>query len=199
MLGSMSRMFGVENTNFTLVLWLAANVSFLHLFVYGMLRRHYRRWMSAVLTSVVTMGSVSLSIYPILVVDSGYPLLHNGYTDSVAGSVTLVIYLAYLIHILEDTPKLTVYDYFFSLVLIVFWAMSAPQNIIITCCIGICFICYLVAKKKYDCVQRTIKIAGVILGGGLLGVLEGGMLTSGFLVEQIDLPGVMQFSRGSDT
>ncbi|MCM1266499.1 MAG: hypothetical protein NC302_01230 [Bacteroidales bacterium] len=199
MLGSMSRMLGVENTNFTLVLWLAASAAFLHLFVYGMLRRRYKRWLSVVLTSVVTMGSVSLTLYPVLVVDSGYPLMQNGYTDSVAGCVTFVIYLVYLIHILEGTHKLTIFDYLFSVVWVLYWVMSAPQNIVITGAVGVCFICRLLVKKDYDLVKNAMKVAGAILCGCLLGILEGGMLTPGFLVEQIDLAGVMQFSRDSDT
>lgn len=48
-LGSISRLFGAENTNFTLTLWLAVSISFVHLLVYGMLRRRYGRWVSVFL------------------------------------------------------------------------------------------------------------------------------------------------------
>lgn len=195
MLGSMSKMLGVHNTNFTLVLWLAASTAFLTLFVYGMLRSRYKKGLSVVLTCVVIMGSVSLSLYPSLVVDSGYPLLYNGYTDSVAGCVSFVIYLAYLIRILEGSRKVVIFDYLFSVALVIYWAMSAPQNIIVIGAIGLCFICCLWVKGKHDLVQNAIKIAGVILCGCFLGILEGGMLTPGMLTEQINLAGVMQFSR----
>lgn len=197
-LGSMSRMLRFENTNFTFVLWLAISISFLHLFIFGILARKLERRISVVLTAVVTMGNVSLSLYPVLIVDSGYPLLHSGYIDSVVGCTTLVIYLAYLIHILEETYRLTGYDYLFSGAFMIYWAMSAPQNIIMIGGIGICFICYLAAKRKYDCVQNAFRIACAIFAGSVLGILEGGMLTPGGMVEQIDLPGVMQFTHAGD-
>lgn len=190
-LASFSGMFGRDNLCFALTLWLAVSGAFLCLLLYGVFRRYFRAGLSVVLTCVVYMGSVSLTLAPVRVVDSDYPLISSGYTDSVVGVATLFLYLELLIQILRNNRKLNFYHYFVTACCVLYWAMSASHNIVVLLGTGAFFIVYLLVKRDYKNVGRGVVLGGVVLAACLLGLLEGGMLTPSGLVEEVSIEGVM--------
>lgn len=190
-LASFSGLFGRDNLCFALTLWLAVSGAFLCLLLYGIFRRYFPPLLSILLTCVVDMGSVSLTLAPIRVVDSDYPLLSSGYTDSVVGVATFFLYLEILIQILQEKKRVNFFHYFVTVCCILYWAMSAPHNICVLFGIGFFFILWLLLKKDYSNAGRAAKLGGVILAGCVLGLLQGGMLTPSGLVDEVSIEGVM--------
>ncbi len=190
-LASFSGMLGRDNLCFALILWLALSGAFLCLLLYGIFRRYFSPGLSVLLTCVVHMGSVSLTLAPIRVVDSDYPLLSSGYTDSVAGVATFFLYLELVIQILRNKSKLTFSHYFVTACCVLYWAMSAPHNICVLLGAGAFLIVYLLFRKDFSNVVRGVVLGGIILAFCLLSILEGGMLTPAGLVEKVPLEGVM--------
>ncbi len=197
LLASFSRMMGRHNLCFILVLWLALSQAFLCLLLYGICHRYFSAAFSAFLTFVIHAGSVSLTIAPIRVVDSDYPLLSNGYTDSVAGAATFLIYVGLLIHLLLERRKLRLVHCFMTLCCILYWAMSAPHNIVILCGVGFFLFLFLLFQKDKDNMLIGLKLGGVIILSLVLALFEGGMLTPSGLTEQVLIEGVMTM-EGAD-
>lgn len=190
-LASFSGMFGRDNLCFALILWLAVSGAFLCLLLYGAFRRYFQVVLSVLLTCVVYMGSVSLTLAPIRVVDSDYPLISNGYTDSVAGVATLFLFLEVLIQTLKHNRKLTFYHFLMTVCCVLYWSMSASHNIVVLFGVGAFLILYLLAVKDYKNAGRGVALGGVILAACLLGIVEGGMLTPSGFAEEIPVEGVM--------
>lgn len=191
LLVSFSRLLGRHNLCFILVLWLSLSQAFLCLLLYGMFRRYFSAILSAFLTFLIHAGSVSLTIAPIRVVDSDYPLLSNGYTDSVAGAATFLICVEFLIRLLLNREKVKAWHCFVMLCFILYWAMSAPHNIVILCSVGFFLFLFLLFRKDKDNLLTGLKLGGVILCSLIPAVFEGGMLTPSGLTEQIAVEGVM--------
>lgn len=190
-LASFSRLLGLNNLCFALTLWLAVSGAFLCLLLYSILRRYFSSGLSILLVCVVYMGSVSLTLAPIRVVDSDYPLISSGYTDSVVGVATLFIYLEMIIQILQHKRKLVFSHYLVTICFVLYWAMSAPHNICVLLGVGGFLMVYLLYKKEYVSALRGAVLGGVILVSCLLGILEGGMLTPSGLVDEVSIEGVM--------
>lgn len=190
-LASFSRLLGLNNLCFALTLWLAVSGAFLCLLLYSIFRRYFSSGLSILLVCVVYMGSVSLTLAPIRVVDSDYPLISSGYTDSVVGVATLFIYLEMIIQILQHKRKLVFSHYLVTVCCVLYWAMSAPHNICVLLGVGGFLMVYLLYKKEYVSALRGAVLGGVILVSCLLGILEGGMLTPSGLVDEVSIEGVM--------
>lgn len=199
LLASFSGLLGMENLCFILVLWLALSQAFLCMLLYGLFRRHFSGRLSAFLTFVVHAGSVALTIAPIRVVDSDYPLLSNGYTDSVAGAATFLIYVEFLIHLLLDRKKVKLTHCFVTVCCILYWAMSAPHNIVVLCGVGFLFFLFLVFRKDKENMLTGFKLGAVILCSLAMTFLEGGMLTPAGLVEEVAIEGVMTMESADGT
>ncbi len=191
LLASFSGLLGSRNLCFALTLWLALSGAFLCLLLYGVFRKYFSVWLSTSLTCVVHMGSVSLTFAPIRVVDSDYPLISSGYTDSVVGVATLFIYLWLLVQLLRDNRKVGFPHCLLTVCFVLYWAMSAPHNICILLGTGAFLILFLLFGKDYISAGKGVKLGGVILAACLLGIFEGGMLTPSGLAEEIPVEGVM--------
>ena len=188
---SFSGLLGSRNLCFALTLWLSLSGAFLCLLLYGVFRKYFSVWLGIALTCAVHMGSVSLTLAPIRVVDSDYPLISSGYTDSVVGVATFFIYLRLLIQVLRDNRKVGFSHCLLTACFVLYWAMSAPHNICILLATGAFLILYLLFEKNYINVGKGVKLGGVILAACLLGVFEGGMLTPSGFAEEIPVEGVM--------
>ncbi|MBD5475954.1 MAG: hypothetical protein HDR17_08255 [Lachnospiraceae bacterium] len=191
LLGSFGTFFGIDNINFFMSVWLAAGKTFMVLFLFGLFYKYFNRLLSILLTVVVFCGSVSLSAYPIKVLDTGSPFFYSGYTDSIVGACSFYIFLVFMFHILSDKEKLTVKHYAFTFCMMLYWCMSAPQNIVVIGGIGFFILLYLLWKKEFQLVTPTLCIAGAVLVGAGVGILEGGMLTPSSLIEDVNIEGIM--------
>ena len=191
LLGSFGILLGIDNVNFLMSVWLAAGKTFMMLFLFGVFNKFCHKAVSILLTCVVFCGNVSLSAYPIKVLDTGSPFFYSGYMDSIAGACSFYIFLVFMFRILRGKEKLTLKYYAFTFCIMLYWCMSAPQNLIITGGIGFVVLVYLLLKKDFPLVIPVLCIAGAVLGGSLVGILEGGMLTPSMLIENVDIDGIM--------
>lgn len=200
LLASFSCMLGRDNLCFALVLWLSISGVFLAMLLYGVFRRFFSVGRSILLVCVVDVGSVSLTLAPIRVVDSDYPLLFSGYTDSVAGVATFLVLLEIMIRILKKRGegKLTFPHYFITVCCVIYWAMSAPHNILVLLGAGFLLLIFLFARKERSNAAKGAKLACAVIAACLIGVLEGGMLTPSRFVEEIPVEGVMTVAEGAD-
>lgn len=198
LLASFSNMLGRDNLCFALVLWLSLSGAFLCLFLYGVFRRFFSAGLSVLLVCVVDIGSVSLTLAPIRVVDSDYPLLFSGYTDSVVGVATFMIFLEMMVRILTKESKLRFSHYLVTACLVVYWAMSAPHNICILLGAGFLLLVFLLVRRERFNVKNGIKLACVVMAACIIGILEGGMLTPSGLVDEVSVDGVMTVAEGAD-
>ncbi len=200
LLASFSSMFGRDNLCFALVLWLSLSGVFLCLLLYGVFRRFFSAGLSILLVCVVDMGSVSLTLAPVRVVDSDYPLLFNGYTDSVVGVATFMVFLETMGHMLkkEGGSKLTFSHYFLTVCCVIYWAMSAPHNICILLGTGFLLLVFLLVRRERTNAVKCAKLACAVAAACLIGILEGGMLTPAGLVDEIPVEGVMTVEEGAD-
>lgn len=198
LLASFSNMLGRDNLCFALVLWLSLSGAFLCLFLYGVFRRFFSAGLSVLLVCVVDIGSVSLTLAPIRVVDSDYPLLFSGYTDSVVGVATFMIFLEMMVRILKKESKLRFSHYLVTACFVVYWAMSAPHNICILLGAGFLLLVFLLVRRERFNVKNGIKLACVVMAACIIGILEGGMLTPSGLVDEVSVDGVMTVAEGAD-
>lgn len=198
LLASFSNMLGRDNLCFVLVLWLSLSGAFLCLFLYGVFRRFFSAGLSALLVCVVDIGSVSLTLAPIRVVDSDYPLFFSGYTDSVVGVATFMIFLEMMVRILKKESKLRFSHYLVTVCFVVYWAMSAPHNICILLGAGFLLLVFLLVRRERFNVKNGIKLACVVMAACIIGILEGGMLTPSGLVDEVSVDGVMTVAEGAD-
>lgn len=198
LLASFSNMLGRDNLCFALVLWLSLSGAFLCLFLYGVFRRFFSAGLSVLLVCVVDIGSVSLTLAPIRVVDSDYPLFFSGYTDSVVGVATFMIFLEMMVRILTKESKLRFSHYLVTACLVVYWAMSAPHNICILLGAGFLLLVFLLVRRERFNVKNGIKLACVVMAACIIGILEGGMLTPSGLVDEVSVDGVMTVAEGAD-
>lgn len=198
LLASFSNMLGRDNLCFALVLWLSLSGAFLCLFLYGVFRRFFSAGLSVLLVCVVDIGSVSLTLAPIRVVDSDYPLLFSGYTDSVVGVATFMIFLEMMVRILKKESKLRFSHYLVTACFVLYWAMSAPHNICILLGAGFLLLVFLLVRRERFNVKNGIKLACVVMAACIIGILEGGMLTPSGLVDEVSVDGVMTVAEGAD-
>ena len=191
LLGSFGILLGIDNINFLMSVWLAAGKTFMLVFLFGVFHKFYHKILSILLTIVVFCGNVSLSAYPIKVLDTGSPFFYSGYMDSIAGACSFYIFSAFMFRILLGKEKLTVKHYAFTFCMMLYWCMSAPQNLVITGGIGFVILLYLLVKKEFQLVIPVLCVAGAVFAGGLVGILEGGMLTPSPLIEDVNIDGIM--------
>lgn len=191
LLASLSILLGRDNICFALMLWLSLSAAFLCLLLYSIFRKYFSGAISALLVCLVHMGSVSLTLAPIRVVDSDYPFISNGYTDSVVGAATFLIYTEIMIHILMKCEKMTIFHYLISVCVTLYWAMSAPHNIFVVCGMGCLFLICLLYKKDYRNAVRGMLLGICIIAGSLVAVFEGGMLTPSSIADQVEIEGIM--------
>ncbi len=191
LLASICCMFGLDYSVFSMSLWLSMSKAMMLFFLYGIMRKFFSHGLSMALTALVFIGNVSLSPYPVMNVDTGSPFAYSGYTDSVIGVCVFVIYLLYLYHVLEDSCRLDGWHLFFSVCIMAYCCMSAPQNIILTVGCGFVLLVCLLWKKEFKLVKRSLAVFVMMMAGLALGVSEGGMLTPSQIIQDIDLAGTM--------
>ncbi len=157
----------------TLLIWAQF---FLFILVFGFLKIYFDYCRSLAYAIIIFLGTSSLSLTHILVIDSGSPLLLNGYTDTLLGifSIFIFYYLYRYINLWKSK------DYLLYCVFLIANFLSSPQNILYILLINflLIFLCYKTLFKKLLFINLITFIVCI------LGVSLGGMLTPKFL--QVD-------------
>ena len=98
LLGSLTLIFGHGNVIFPLYFFLSVSVTFMAIFIWGVLiylklnRKNFLLYFF-----ILSFGSFSLSLTRILVVDAGNPLLMYGYTDTMLANWVVIFYFLFFI------------------------------------------------------------------------------------------------------
>lgn len=155
----------------TLLVWAQF---FLILLVFGILNLFIDFKRSISYTTAIFLGTSSLSITHILVIDSGSPLLMNGYTDTLIG-IFSIIALFYLYSFINACSYKIMFLY---VIILLVNFLSAPQNIIYILIIN--FIIFIMNYNKKLRTKLLLHNLNTFLIC-LIGIYLGGMLTPSFL------------------
>jgi len=188
-LASIPFSLGFNNPFISLSLWLSFSLFFLILFSYGFLRTlKISKKFSYFGVLILIFANTALSFAYVGILDSGSPLLINGYTDTLTSVVTFFIFI-FCLNLYYKQKLNFLHLLFISSILNFSWNLYAPQNILFSA--GVVFLVgiYSLYKKRNNS-RNLILLLLVIILSALLGSYFGGMFAPR---DQIDfLPGVLE-------
>lgn len=163
---------------------------FLYLLVFGVFKLYFNNWRSFAYSLLIFFGTSALSFTHILVIDSGSPLIMNGYTDTLIGIFSICIF--YYLYNYINSWKFRDYSLYCFLLLANF--LSSPQNILYILVIN--FILIFLNNRTH--IKKLLFLNSFAIIVSILGIFLGGMLTPKFL--QVEFSGqILQtlFSKSS--
>ncbi len=156
----------------TLLIW---SQFILFILVFGVFKIFFDCYRSLAYSLLIFLGTSSLSLTHILVIDSGSPLLLNGYADTLIGIFSIFIFY----HLYNYINDWKVKDFIlFGIVLLVNF-LSAPQNILFILVIN--FLISIIGYKNKIFLKKILIINLFTLLISFCGIFLGGMLTPSFL------------------
>lgn len=189
-LATFPMLFGLFYCVLALSVWLCISKFFMILFLFGILRQLKvgKLWQYLGVV-IVTCATVALSFVHVLVIDSGSPFIQNGYSDSIGGICSFVLYCL-ILNLFKAARKNNILFGTYTVFSVLYWAMCASQNTILL--IGLlgmnllqAFFTKTYAKRQIALLLLTVTIA---LG---LGATQGGMVVIKPLAEQTRIAGMM--------
>lgn len=114
--------------------WLISSLLFLIFGIFGIFKYFKLSLINTILsTSIVMIGTSSISLVPTLIIDSGFPYIFNGYSDTIISIGTFLIFMYWFLHNLNNNfLKLSLWSLLFLFILFTGWNIFAPQNIVIS-------------------------------------------------------------------
>ena len=178
LLGSLTLIFGHGNIIFPLYFFLSLSVSFMAIFLWGVLiYLNLNKKNIFLYFLILSFGSFSLSLTRILVVDAGNPLLMYGYTDTMLAN-WVVIFLFFIFYkFFQNENKLSYLNIFFLLVILASNGMYGAQNLLLL--LPFLFFIFIFKRKEINQVNFLI-ISGLVILGIIFSFTCGGLLTLGF-------------------
>jgi len=189
-LTSIHLLLGFNNPYLSLYFWLTVSMLGLAITFYGFLRFFAIKQSTATIGAFILLFcSTALSMIPVLVVDSGFPLIFNGCTDTLASIATFLGFVVWL-----NACRINKYKglsiFFIPFILGIGWNLYAPQNIIITFPIMMLILFVDLYKKNRE-YRRFLIVTLIFCVAVLIGMSQGGMLAPKRLREKLDIKGVM--------
>lgn len=184
--------FGGNIILVSLTTFLAINISFFWLFLNGFLKRFFTDKTAHFFATILVMcGGISLSFRYVLLVDSGWPWLLSGYSDTIVGLASFVIILLLLIRHFSVEPQLK-YNWLIIItgINIVSWFALAIQNVVIISALFGIFTCVQYYKKTLSA-KIFIPFFLTFFCASIIGIVGGGMLTPSGLQTKTNIPGTM--------
>ena len=201
MLSSILMFIGLKYPFLALNIWLSTSIFYLCISIYGFFKiLKLSTKISIVGTFILMFGNTALSLTHILVIDSGSPLLMNGYTDSIFSVATILLFLVWFnsISICVNKTKNTLFRSFPILFIFgISWNITAPQNIIISLSL---LLLIVLANYKGIFNKNRILVYSIfiLLLFSLIGLTQGGMLSPQIVRDDIKLPGLMEATISSN-
>ncbi len=190
MLVAVSLFAGQNMPLLALNLWLSNSLIFLTMMVYGLfIKLLVNKYMALFGTIIVMLGNTALSLTHVLVIDSGSPLILNGYTDTIFSIGSFIIFLFFLNGLCRNKINSSPLFYALLVMLYISWGISAPQNIILSI-LSILVIIPFIFKKLYSFKMPII----IIFASAIISCMFGGMLTPKSMQDNINIPGLMSVS-----
>lgn len=196
LLTCISLLAGAKSPYLALNLWLSTHVCMLTLLVFGFFRMIGGSFACALSAVCVTaLGGSAFSLGKITVIDSGNPWLLNGYSDSIAGLATVLVFLILYESVGKTDPKSFAWVSVVWGIFTLRWGMSAPQNIVLMLVLlSAAFLGRVLFKVGWR--LRHILVFGLVLGT-LTAALrqQGGMMTPLKLQESVKIPGIFNVEQ----
>jgi hypothetical protein len=168
-------LMGVDLPYFSIYLWLAVSMAFAVLAFYELFR-HFKipSQYAAAGVFVLFLGNSALSLTHVMTIDSGSPLLANGYTDNIFSLMTFLIFLLWASGISNNLSILNAPSLAIPAVLGFAWNITSAQNIFFAA-----FVMLYVLAMAFFAKKGTASIAlalFVLLAFAAAGATRGGML-----------------------
>ncbi|MDB5287148.1 MAG: hypothetical protein JWR05_2097 [Mucilaginibacter sp.] len=182
----------------SLTILLATTASFLALFINGLLKPYFADRVALFFATVLVFcGGLSVLPQFYLLIDSGYPWLLSGYSDSLIGLSSYVIVLLMFIDNFNKRTPINNWQYFFVGVSINFWGAAAIQNTILLGFLALIFFIIQIRNKQFN-KKLFITFSVVFLVAAVIGVFEGGMVTPTALQSKVNIPGMMSIKKPNE-
>ncbi len=194
LLTSTVMILGFNSPLFILSVWLSFSLFFLLTLVYGFFKKlNFNKNFLIYAVIVVIFGGVSLSLSYVLVLDSGSPLLLNGYSDSINSFTSFLAFIFILGRDIFMKKRILINECLIFFLMFFSWGIYAPQNSII----GFFMLCVLVIYSYFrkGCYGNYSYVLLVVGFGILISLFFGGMLSPIFLIEDVNIPGLMKVSK----
>ena len=178
LLGSLTLIFGHGNVIFPLYFFLSVSVTFMAIFIWGILiylklnRKNFLLYFF-----ILSFGSFSLSLTRILVVDAGNPLLMYGYTDTMLANWVVIFLFFVFYNFFQNNNNLTYANIFFLLIIIASNGMYGAQNLLLL--LPFIFFIFIFKRREINNYNFII-ISILIITGIVFSFTCGGLLTLGF-------------------
>jgi hypothetical protein len=174
-LASIPLIFGFPKPALVLYLWLAVSKTMLLIFVFGFFSTVFPKGIRKyIATSLLFIGQTSLSLVWVHNVDSITPFIGSEYTDSMTGIGTFFAFLLVLFQQRHDRINLgNILLLFLGLSL--FWAVSAPINLVFGALVVIYWL--VINVTKIITRKDAMIVLGVVIVGVGISIIQGGSLT----------------------
>ncbi len=193
MLGATQLLFGIMSPQAALAVWLNSVLAAGLLFSWGLVkllvRERAARWIGFVF---LVCGASVLPISNTSIVDTESTLLLSDNINSLASIFCFVLFLLILLGLLRgDLVRKNKWAPWAAIALLAFsWNLVGAQNLILA--LGIAFLPLLLTIRNGSwAAHASVAVAGVLIGGAVLGLPFGGMLTPAGLTDTVTIPGVM--------
>ena len=156
--------------------WLISSLLFLIFGIFGIFKYFKYSLINSILsTSIVMIGTSSISLVPTLIIDSGFPYIFNGYSDTIISIGTFFIFLYWFLHNVNNNFfKPSFWSLLFLFILFTGWNIFAPQNIIVS--VFLLFILLFNYKLNSNKFKYLFTIFSSVLLFAYIGSNMGGML-----------------------
>ncbi len=190
-LSTVPMFLGFNNPFFALYTWLSVSVFVMTFTFYGFLKLFSINDTAAkVGTFVLMCGQTSLSLTYLGVIDSGFPLALNGYTDSINSVGSILLFFVWFSAYRNRKHGNLFLALLVPVILGIAWNLYAPQNIAVTLAmVGLFFLVDCI--RKTEARQRGLLLSLVFLLSVVLGARQGGMLAPKSIIDNVNIPGVM--------
>lgn len=190
MLAAVPLIFGFNSPFLALNFWLSVSTIFLCFAFYGFFRMLGLDTIKSIIGVFLLMfANTALSLFPILVIDSGFPWFYNGYTDTIYSIGSFLVFCVLLKKYYENDIKSIFYFLVVSAVICISWNISAAHNIVLgffalAAVSGVMFFNKRLFKKH-------IVICFFMVVFVIIGITQGGMLTPKSLRDNVQINGIM--------
>jgi hypothetical protein len=175
----------------SLSLFLCLNISFVWILLNSFLKRFFADHISHLFATILVMcGGLCLSTRHFLLIDSGWPWILSGYSDTVVSVASYVITSLLLINITTKTKSYSVWSLVIVGVNIIGWFAMGAQNVVVF--FGVCFVYTIIQLYKYQFQKKlSIILISVFILSSIVGIVQDGMLTPTILQSKVEIPGLM--------
>jgi hypothetical protein len=189
MLAAIPLILGFNSPFLALNFWLSLSVIFMCLVFNGFfIMLGLNNLMSLAGSILLMIGNTALSLYAIIVVDSGNPLFLSGYTDAIFSVGSFFGFLMLLKNFYDDQIKSALHFSIVVSILCISWSFSAPQNIVLSSILFSIISVIMLVKKRLSRKCKLLYASMLIFV--LAGLTQGGLLTPEQMCDNVEIPGV---------